>query len=170
MGSELRVQRGHQRPGDLPSPAGDWKRRSPTTAISARLPNDIEPCTRAVLNTEVIMNRRFLASVITCFLIASVGSILAQAPAQPAPAGQGAAKGGQRPGSLATPEDLADIAKLANLPALGQGLRRRRFFDGSRLHACARRNAARRHSARQVDRVLYELRQQQSVSRRQRPV
>ena len=39
------------------------------------------------------MNRRFLASVITCFMLASVGGILAQAPAQPAPA-KGAAKGG----------------------------------------------------------------------------
>ena len=63
------------------------------------------------------MNRRFLTSVTTCFLIASVGGILAQAPAQPAPAGKGAAKGGQRPGNPATPEDLAEIAKLANLPA-----------------------------------------------------
>ena len=67
------------------------------------------------------MNRQFLASVITCFMIASVGSILAQAPAQPAPAGKGTAKGGQRPGSPATPEDLADIAKLASLPAWVKG-------------------------------------------------
>ena len=66
------------------------------------------------------MNRRFPASVITCFLLASVGGILAQAPAQPAPA-KGAAKGGQRPASVATPEDLADIAKLANLPAWVKG-------------------------------------------------
>jgi hypothetical protein len=49
-----------------------------------------------------------------------VGGILAQAPAQPAPA-KGAAKGGQRPGSPATPEDLAAIAKLANLPAWVKG-------------------------------------------------
>jgi hypothetical protein len=62
------------------------------------------------------MNRQFLIAVTTCFLTASAGSILAQAPAQPAPGGQGAAKGGQRPASIATPEDLADIAKLANLP------------------------------------------------------
>src|SRR5436190_17536949 len=67
------------------------------------------------------MNRRFLASVITFFLIASGGAILAQAPAQPAPGGQGAAKGGQRPGSPATPEDLAEIAKLANLPTWVKG-------------------------------------------------
>jgi enterochelin esterase-like enzyme len=67
------------------------------------------------------MNRRFLASVITFFLIASVGGILAQGPAQPAPAGKGAAKGGQRPGSPATPEDLAEIAKLANLPTWVKG-------------------------------------------------
>ena len=67
------------------------------------------------------MNRRFLTGVITCFLTASVGSILAQAPAQPAAAGKGAPKGGQRPGSPATPEDLADIAKLANLPAWVKG-------------------------------------------------
>ena len=63
------------------------------------------------------MNRQFLIAVTTCFLTASVGGILAQAPAQPAPGGQGAAKGSQRPASIATPEDLADIAKLANLPA-----------------------------------------------------
>src|SRR5436190_20169116 len=67
------------------------------------------------------MNRRFLASVITFFLIASGGAILAQGPAQPAPAGKGAAKGGQRPGSPATPEDLAEIAKLANLPTWVKG-------------------------------------------------
>ena len=67
------------------------------------------------------MNQRFLASVITFFLIASVGGILAQGPAQPAPAGKGAAKGGQRPGSPATPEDLAEIAKLANLPTWVKG-------------------------------------------------
>ena len=67
------------------------------------------------------MNRRLLASVITCFGIASVGSILAQAPAQPAPGGRGAGKGGQRPANTATPEDLADLAKLANLPALVKG-------------------------------------------------
>ena len=65
------------------------------------------------------MNRRFLTSVITCFLIASGGRILAQAPAQPAPGGQGAAN--QRPASIATPEDLADIAKLANLLAWVKG-------------------------------------------------
>ena len=67
------------------------------------------------------MNRHLLASVITCFAIASVGSILAQAPAQPAPGGRGAAKGGQRPANPATPEDLADIAKLPNLPVLVKG-------------------------------------------------
>ena len=70
---------------------------------------------------EIIMNRRLLASVITCFVIASVGSILAQAPAQPAPGGRGGGKGGQRAANPATPEDLADLAKLANLPALVQG-------------------------------------------------
>src|SRR5262249_3083740 len=63
------------------------------------------------------MNRRFLSSFIACFLIASVGGILAQAPA---PAG-GGAKGGQRPGNPATPEDLADIAKLASLPTFVKG-------------------------------------------------
>ena len=67
------------------------------------------------------MNRRFLASVITCFVIASVGSMLAQAPAPPAPAGQGGGRGGRGPASVATPEDLADIAKLANLPAWVKG-------------------------------------------------
>jgi hypothetical protein len=65
------------------------------------------------------MNRRFLTSVITCLLIASGGRIPAQAPAQPAPGGRGAGKGG--PASVATPEDLADIAKLANLPAWVKG-------------------------------------------------
>jgi enterochelin esterase family protein len=64
---------------------------------------------------------RFLTGVITCFVIASMGSILAQAPAERAPAGPGAAKGGQRPAAVATPEDLADIAKLANLPAWVKG-------------------------------------------------
>src|SRR3954465_3983906 len=67
------------------------------------------------------MNRRFLAIVTACFVIAAVGSILAQAPAPPAPAGQGAPKGGQRPSNPATPEDLADIAKLANLPTWVKG-------------------------------------------------
>src|SRR5213078_338214 len=67
------------------------------------------------------MNRRLLTGVITCFSIASVRSILAQAPAQPAPGGQGAAKGVQRPASIASPDDLADIAKLANLPAWVKG-------------------------------------------------
>jgi enterochelin esterase-like enzyme len=67
------------------------------------------------------MNRRFLASVLTCFIVASVGSILAQAPAQPTPAGKGGPKGGQRPGNPATPEDLADIARLMNLPAWAKG-------------------------------------------------
>jgi enterochelin esterase-like enzyme len=65
------------------------------------------------------MNRHLLASVITCFAIASVGSILAQAPAQPVPGGRGAGKGG--PASVATPEDLADIAKLASLPIWVKG-------------------------------------------------
>ena len=68
-----------------------------------------------------ITNRRFLTTVIVSFLIASGGRILAQAPVQPAPGGQNAAKGGQRPASIATPEDLADIAKLANLPAWVKG-------------------------------------------------
>jgi enterochelin esterase family protein len=67
------------------------------------------------------MNRRLLASVITCVVIASVGGIFAQAPAQPGQGGRGAGKGGQRPANPATPEDLADIAKLANLPALAPG-------------------------------------------------
>jgi hypothetical protein len=71
---------------------------------------------------EIIMSRRLLASVITCFGIAAVGSILAQGPAAPAaPGGRGGGKGGQRPGNPATPEDLADIAKLPNLPAFVQG-------------------------------------------------
>jgi enterochelin esterase-like enzyme len=56
------------------------------------------------------------------FALAAVGGILAQAPAQPVPGGQGAAKGGQRPpANPATPEDFADIAKLANLPAWTKG-------------------------------------------------
>jgi hypothetical protein len=67
------------------------------------------------------MNRRFLAIVITFFVIASVGSTLAQAPAPPAPAGQVGGRGGRGPASVATPEDLADIAKLANLPAWVKG-------------------------------------------------
>ena len=67
------------------------------------------------------MKRHLLASVMTCFVIASGGSILAQAPAQPAPGGRGAGKGGGRAANPATPEDLADLAKLANLPALVQG-------------------------------------------------
>src|SRR6187399_2420397 len=68
------------------------------------------------------MNPQFLGGIATCLLIASVGSMLAQAPAQPdAPAGKDAAKGGQRPASVATPGDLADIAKLANLPTLVKG-------------------------------------------------
>ena len=71
------------------------------------------------------MNRRFLASVVTCFVIASVGSVPAQAPllaqAPAAPAEQGAGRSGRGPASVATPEDLADIAKLANLPALVKG-------------------------------------------------
>lgn len=67
------------------------------------------------------MNRRYLTSFIACFSIASVGIILAQAPAPPAAGGRGNAKGGQRPGNPATPEDLADIAKLASLPVWGKG-------------------------------------------------
>ena len=70
---------------------------------------------------EITMNRRLLASVTTCFLIATVGGILAQGPPQPAGAGKGGAKGGQRPASVATPEDLADVAKLPNLPAWVKG-------------------------------------------------
>jgi enterochelin esterase-like enzyme len=65
------------------------------------------------------MNRQFLAGVITCFTIASVGGVLAQAPAQTAPAK--GAPNGKRAASVATPADLADIAKLANLPAWGKG-------------------------------------------------
>ena len=67
------------------------------------------------------MNRRLLASATTCFVIASLGGIFAQGPAQPGPGGRGAGKGGQRPANPATPEDLADLAKLGNLPALAQG-------------------------------------------------
>src|SRR5689334_22093382 len=67
------------------------------------------------------MNRRFLTSVIACFIIASVGGILAQGPAQPAGAGKGAPKGNQRPQTPATPEDLAEIAKLPNLPVWAKG-------------------------------------------------
>jgi hypothetical protein len=67
------------------------------------------------------MSQRFLASVTTCFLLAAAGHILAQAPAQPAPNGKGGGKGGPRVASVATPEDLAEIAKLANLPAWVKG-------------------------------------------------
>jgi enterochelin esterase-like enzyme len=66
------------------------------------------------------MQRRFLVSVLTCFVVASIGGILAQGPAQPTPGGRGGGKGGGKggPASVATPEDLSDTAKLANLPTL----------------------------------------------------
>ncbi len=59
------------------------------------------------------MNHRFLITLSTCALaLAIVSGILAQAPA---PAG--AAAKGKAPSNPATPQDLADIAKLAALPA-----------------------------------------------------
>ncbi len=68
------------------------------------------------------MNRRFLLTLSTCALALAVATtILAQAPAQPAP---GAAKGGGKgkaPQNPATAEDLADLAKLAALPAWTKG-------------------------------------------------
>jgi iron(III)-enterobactin esterase len=66
------------------------------------------------------MNRRYLTGFIACCLIASVGIILAQAPAPPAAGGRGGAKGGP-PANPATPEDLASIAKLESLPAFAKG-------------------------------------------------
>ena len=60
------------------------------------------------------MNRRFLITLSTCALaIAIVSSIPAQAPA---PAAKGDAKG-KAPSNPATPQDLADLAKLSALPA-----------------------------------------------------
>ena len=67
------------------------------------------------------MNRRFLIVLGMCFVIGSAGRIPAQAPTPAAAGGQGAGRGGQRPATVATPEDLADIAKLANLPAWVKG-------------------------------------------------
>jgi enterochelin esterase-like enzyme len=64
------------------------------------------------------MNRRFLLTLAACALALAVATtILAQAPATPAPA---AAKG-KAPQNPATPQDLADLAKLMALPAWAKG-------------------------------------------------
>jgi enterochelin esterase-like enzyme len=68
------------------------------------------------------MNRRFLIGAAAVILLVALvaAQMVAQAPAQGAPKGRGGAKGGP-PQAAATPEDLAEIAKLANLPTWTKG-------------------------------------------------
>ena len=61
---------------------------------------------------------RCLMAVLTCFGIATVGSILAQAPAQPAPGGRGAGRGGQTSGQHRDSRRSGRSRKTPNLPAL----------------------------------------------------
>jgi len=70
------------------------------------------------------MNRWFQGSVAAVFLLvaADVAHVSAQAPAQGAPKGGGGAKAGP-PRAAATPSDLAELAKLATLPAWTAGAR-----------------------------------------------
>jgi enterochelin esterase-like enzyme len=66
--------------------------------------------------------KRFLSSAAAVLLMFAGGiRVWSQAPVQPAPAAPKGKGGPPRPASVATPEDLADIAKLATLPAYTAG-------------------------------------------------
>ncbi|MEO8097909.1 MAG: alpha/beta hydrolase-fold protein [Acidobacteriota bacterium] len=67
--------------------------------------------------------KRFLSSAAAfLFIIAGAARVWSQAPAQPAPQSPGGAKGGPaRVQNPATPEDIAELAKLPNLPTWSAG-------------------------------------------------